>query len=156
MVPTTVCHGASDTITGSICVMDGNSIFLSNFWDSILCLDLDIGVWPPEPGPDTRYSVAAALWCLGLGALNHKGLSFLFLSIILSIIFYDLMRLTKNSKFNCSRHVCPLNVPRVQWTQTMCGREEHFRIDTQIMRTLECQLVPITNSAISNGFNTET
>ena len=72
MIPTAVCHCARDTITGSICVMDGNSIFLSNFWDSILCLDLDIGVWPPEPGPDTRYSVAAALWDLVLGEEDWK------------------------------------------------------------------------------------
>ena len=52
--------------------MDDNSIFLSNFWDSILCLDLDIGAWPPEPGPDTRYSVAAALWDLVLGKEDWK------------------------------------------------------------------------------------
>ena len=152
MIPTAVCHRAVTL-----------SLAPSAWWMIIpyfyqisgipsFVWALDIGAWPPEPGPDTRYSVTAALWCLGLGALNHKSLSFLFLSII----FYDLMRLPKNSKFKCSRHVCPLNVPRVQWTQTMCGREEHFRIDTQIMRTLECQLVPITNSAISNGFNTET
>ena len=88
MIPTAVCQGGSDTITGSICVTDGNSIFLSNFWDSILCLDLDIGAWPPEPGPDTRYSVAAALWDLVLGEEDWKIITLTTLSSIDNIFSY--------------------------------------------------------------------
>ena len=49
---------------------------------------LDIGVWPPEPGPDTRYSVAAAHWDLVLGEEDWKIIILTTLSSIDNIFSY--------------------------------------------------------------------
>ena len=70
MIPTAVCQGGSDTITGSICVMDGNSIFLSNFWDSILCLDP--GYWSVATRAWSRYKIFCRRCTLGLSAWGGR------------------------------------------------------------------------------------
>ena len=60
---------------------------------SFVCA-LDIGVWPPEPGPDTRYSVAAALWDLVLGEEDWK----IIILTTLLIIFFSSLQSTAKQK----------------------------------------------------------
>ena len=60
---------------------------------------LDIGVWPPEPGPDTRYSVAAALWDLVLGEEDWKIIILTTLSSIIDNIFLIFTIYSKNPIF---------------------------------------------------------